>query len=386
MLTRPRDREVVCHASAWDMSHEPGNDDVRIKMCIQPDRGRPVHGLSRARARLLLPELRQAAAPVPGRRARRLPRSHRRHGESLGDAGLSVEHRVWSAPLKPSEQAVINQQMKMALEKIAFLPFGAADRPVALESVLGRDHAGRTTTRRGGSCASSTRASCRRWSAPKQDFDPGAKYHIPGNTPYTRYFLSFILQFQFHKALCEAAGLQGSAARVLRVREQGSGQALSRRCSRWARASPGRTRWRSSPARARWMRSAIIEYFQPLIGLARRSRTQDRQCGWSPRRTEISAPGIACMPCSELASPHRSSRRARSCSPIVLAMILAAANTYLGLFAGLTIASAIPAAVVSMAVLRVLGGGGILENNIVQTGASAGARSPRASSSRSPRS
>jgi len=57
---------------------------------------------------------------------------------------------------------------------------------------------------------------------------------------------------------------------------------------------------------------------------------------------------------------------------IVLAMILAAANTYLGLFAGMTIASAIPAAVVSMAVLRVLGGGTILENNIVQTGASAG--------------
>ena len=57
---------------------------------------------------------------------------------------------------------------------------------------------------------------------------------------------------------------------------------------------------------------------------------------------------------------------------IVLAMILAAANTYLGLFAGLTIATAIPAAVVSMAVLRMLGGGHILENNIVQTGASAG--------------
>jgi len=57
---------------------------------------------------------------------------------------------------------------------------------------------------------------------------------------------------------------------------------------------------------------------------------------------------------------------------IVLAMLLAAANTYLGLFAGLTIASAIPAAVVSMAVLRVLGGSTILENNIVQTGASAG--------------
>ena len=58
---------------------------------------------------------------------------------------------------------------------------------------------------------------------------------------------------------------------------------------------------------------------------------------------------------------------------MVLAMILAAANTYLGLFAGLTIASAIPAAVVSMAVLRAFGGGHILENNIVQTGASAAA-------------
>ncbi|MGH8308798.1 MAG: OPT family oligopeptide transporter, partial [Steroidobacteraceae bacterium] len=58
---------------------------------------------------------------------------------------------------------------------------------------------------------------------------------------------------------------------------------------------------------------------------------------------------------------------------VVLAMILAAANTYLGLFAGMTIASAIPAAVVSMAVLKLLGGGGILENNIVQTGGSAGA-------------
>ena len=71
------------------------------------------------------------------------------------------------------------------------------------------------------------------------------------------------------------------------------------------------------------------------------------------------------------AGPRQLSPRAVLLS-VVLAMVLAAANTYLGLFAGLTIATAIPAAVVSMAVLRVLGGGSILENNIVQTGASAG--------------
>src|SRR6187399_2192108 len=74
-------------------------------------------------------------------------------------------------------------------------------------------------------------------------------------------------------------------------------------------------------------------------------------------------------------SPPQMSVRAVILS-IVLAMILGAANTYLGLFAGLTIASAIPAAVVSMGMLRLLGGGGILENNIVATGASAGTSIP----------
>jgi putative OPT family oligopeptide transporter len=57
---------------------------------------------------------------------------------------------------------------------------------------------------------------------------------------------------------------------------------------------------------------------------------------------------------------------------LVLTVLLAAANAYLGLFAGLTVATAIPAAVVSMGVLRLLGRSNILENNIVATGASAG--------------
>ena len=83
-----------------------------------------------------------------------------------------------------------------------------------------------------------------------------------------------------------------------------------------------------------------------------------------------SAPGAAAGPASASLPPQLTFRAVALA--IVLAMILAAANTYLGLFAGMTIASAIPAAVISMAVLRLLGGGGILENNIVQTGASAG--------------
>ena len=87
-------------------------------------------------------------------------------------------------------------------------------------------------------------------------------------------------------------------------------------------------------------------------------------------------------PAAQLTAPAQLTPRAIILS-VVLAVILAAANAYLGLFAGLTIATAIPAAVVSMGVLRLLGGGTILENNIVQTGASAGSSIAACTRSRS---
>ena len=60
---------------------------------------------------------------------------------------------------------------------------------------------------------------------------------------------------------------------------------------------------------------------------------------------------------------------------IVLSMILAGANAYLGLFAGMTVSASIPAAVISMGILRLFRDSNILENNIVQTAASAPAKS-----------
>src|SRR6185295_9503638 len=133
----------------------------------------------------------------------------------------------------------------------------------------------------------------------------------------------------------------------------------SARCLPRARACPGRTRCSSSRGRAKWM--------------PRRSSTISRRCrgGSSSRTRDRSAAGRKTTMTPTTVAPQLTVRAI--VLAIILAMILAAANTYLGLFAGLTIASAIPAAVVSMAVLRVLGGGGILENNIVQTGGSAGA-------------
>src|SRR5690606_10483520 len=134
--------------------------------------------------------------------------------EAVGDTvNLSVTPAYLAklgliGPLKPSDQAVINQQMKMALEKIAFLPFARL-----IDQWRWRVFSGEIPPERYNGEWWALRRQYQGIVPPvardEQDFDPGAKYHIPGNTPYTRYFLSYILQFQFHKALCDAAGFKG---------------------------------------------------------------------------------------------------------------------------------------------------------------------------------
>jgi peptidyl-dipeptidase A len=107
-----------------------------------------------------------------------------------------------------SPEAVINQQMFTALDKIAFLPFGLVVDKWRWEAFSG--------------AITPAQWNARWWELRKQyqgvaprspraatDFDPGAKYHVPSNTPYLRYFLSTILQFQFHRALCKASGWTG---------------------------------------------------------------------------------------------------------------------------------------------------------------------------------
>src|SRR5690606_12725784 len=107
-----------------------------------------------------------------------------------------------------SHEALINRQMKKALDKVAFLPFARM-----MDQWRWDVFTGQITPEHYNAGWWRLREQYQGVSAPvprsEQDFDPGAKYHIPANTPYMRYFLADILQFQFYKAMCDAAGHKG---------------------------------------------------------------------------------------------------------------------------------------------------------------------------------
>ena len=105
------------------------------------------------------------------------------------------------------------------------------------------------------------RAACR---AREADFDPGAKYHVPANMPYTRYFLAHILQFQFHRALCREAGFTGPLHQCSIYGNKAVGREARRRCWRWARAGPGPRRSRRMTGERQMDATAILDYFAPL--------------------------------------------------------------------------------------------------------------------------
>jgi len=275
MLVRPRDREVVCHASAWDM--DPSVHDVRIKMCINPseeDLFTVYHELGHVYYYLsysTLPYLFRDGA-------------HDGFHEAIGDTvNLSVTPAYLAkigliGAVKPSEQAVINQQMKMALDKIAFLPFGRL-----IDQWRWRVFSGEITSEHYNEAWWDLRARYQGIAPPvartEADFDPGAKYHIPDNTPYTRYFLSYILQFQFHKALCDAAGYKGPLHECSVFDSKEAGEKFRNMLALGA-SQPWPDTLQALTGTREMDAGAIIEYFQPLIAWLEK-QNEGQQCGWS---------------------------------------------------------------------------------------------------------
>jgi peptidyl-dipeptidase A len=273
MLKQPRDRDVQCHASAWQMD---GATDVRIKQCIVPtqeelitiyhEMGHLYYDLSY----MHLPFIFQGAA-------------HDGFHEAIGDTiNLSMTpaylHQVGLAgAAKESKEAVINQQMKVALDKIAFLPFGKM-----IDEWRWRVFAGEIKPEDYNSSWWKIREQYQGIAPPiardEDNFDPGAKYHVAANVPYTRYFLSYILQFQFHKALCDAAGYKGPLNECSIYDSKEAGKKFQAMLSHGA-SQP----WQDTLAELTGTRemdaSAIIEYFGPLMGWLK-EQNKGQQCGW----------------------------------------------------------------------------------------------------------
>jgi peptidyl-dipeptidase A len=272
---KPRDREVVCHASAWDMNMA---GDVRTKTCMEPNEesfttiyhelGHVYYDLAYNK----LPPIFQQGA-------------NDGFHEAIGDTivlAMTPDYLQSIGLVDPqpaSREALVNAQMRMALVKVAFLPFG-----------MMIDH-WRWGVFDGSIKPDSYNASW--WElkakyqgvAPVQprgedDFDPGAKYHVAGNTPYTRYFLANILEFQFYKALCDASGYKGPLYACSFYGSKAAGQKyldmLARGASQpWQQTLKQLTGGESMDA------APLLEYFAPLQEWLKQ-QNEGQMCGWDP--------------------------------------------------------------------------------------------------------
>jgi len=257
LFTKPRDREVVCHASAWDID---AVEDVRIKMCIDPteeDFTTIHHELGHnfyQRAYDTQPVIFRDSA-------------NDGFHEAIGDTiALSVTPeylvRIGFLPKAPDASRDLGLLMSRALEKIAFLPFG-----LLVDEWRWKVFAGEVTPasynkawwdlrlKYQGVAPASARG--------EEFFDPGAKYHVPGNTPYARYFLADILQFQFHRALSKIAGCTSPLNRCSIYESKEAGKRLDAMLKMglshpWPDALEALTGSRQMDA------TAILDYFAPL--------------------------------------------------------------------------------------------------------------------------
>ncbi|XP_078079873.1 angiotensin-converting enzyme [Mustelus asterias] len=277
MLEKPKDgREVVCHASAWDFYNRR---DFRIKQCTTVTMEQLFtvhHEMGHVEYYLQYKD-----QPVSFRSGAN-PGFH----EAVGDVmALSVSTPKHLRKIGLLQNAVddnetdINYLLKMALQKIAFLPFGYLIDQWRWGVFSGRISPKNYNyewwylrTKYQGICPPILRN--------EKNFDPGAKYHIPANTPYIRYFVSFILQFQFHKALCNASGHQGPLHKCDIYQSRQAGDIL-----RKALSAGSSEAWQvileQMTGSNKMDASALLEYFTPITGwLQEQNKQNNEELGW----------------------------------------------------------------------------------------------------------
>ena len=272
LFVQPVDRDVVCHASAWDLDLE---SDVRIKMCI---------GVNDQDFVTIHHELGHNYYQRAYQRQSPLHRTSANDGfhEGIGDTialSITPEYLAEVGLLRrvPPADRDLGLLLRLALDKVAFLPFG-----LMVDQWRWKVFSGEIGPEGYNEGWWDLRTEYQGIRAPvprsEADFDPGAKYHIPSNTSYTRYFLAHILQFQFHRALCEVAGVEGPLHRCSIFGSLEAGERLNAMlemgASRpWPDALEVVTGQRDMDA------TAILDYFAPLRSWLD-EQNAGRSCGW----------------------------------------------------------------------------------------------------------
>ncbi|MEJ0059604.1 MAG: M2 family metallopeptidase [Terricaulis sp.] len=274
LFERPRDRDVVCHASAWDIDNQ---DDLRIKQCIQinADHFRTVH-------HELGHNYYQRA--YNGQPYLFMNGAHDGFHEAIGDfvaLNITPEYLVQINLLRrnqiPNAAADNRLLMERALEKLAFLPFA-----VAVDRWRWDVFAGRITPENYNSSWWEIRQRYQGIRPPNERpadaFDPGAKYHIANNVPYLRYFLAHVLQFQFYQAACQQAGWTGPLHRCTVYGNREVGARFNAMLEMGA-SHPWPDALEAFTGTRRMDGSAMVAYFQPLMTWLE-EQNRGRECGW----------------------------------------------------------------------------------------------------------
>jgi peptidyl-dipeptidase A len=257
LFTKPADRDVVCHASAWDLDNK---EDLRVKMCIQirdVDFVTIHHELGHnmyQRAYKDQPPLFQSGA-------------NDGFHEAIGDTialAITPEYlqKVGLLDKVPSADADIPLLLKQALDRVAFLPFG-----LLIDQWRWKVFSGEVKPAEYNKAWWELRLKYQGVAPPvgrsEADFDPGAKYHVASNTPYIRYFLAHMLEFQFYRALCQASGYSGPLHRCTFYGSKEAGAKFNAmlaigQSKPWPDALEALTGTRQIDG------AALLEYFAPL--------------------------------------------------------------------------------------------------------------------------
>jgi len=272
LFTKPADRDVICHASAWDLD---AKDDLRIKMCIQKT-GEEFsvihHELGHnfyQRAYKDQPVYFQNSA-------------NDGFHEAIGDTiALSVTPKylkeIGLIDTIPDESKDIGLLMKKALDKVAFIPFG-----LMVDQWRWKVYSGEITPENYNTAWWELREKYQGVAAPiardANAFDPGAKYHVPGGVPYSRYFLAHIQQFEFHRALCEISGNTDPIHRCSIYNNKDAGKALNTMLEMGS-SQPWQQAYKVLTGNEQMDATAILDYFSPLHTWLK-DKNQGKQCGF----------------------------------------------------------------------------------------------------------